>query len=73
MVGEEVIICSNNFAKNYKTTLQESDTCYAVLEERLEAFLKSQGFTFSCNFRWIPKTFNKEIPKKHLKKPVVEF
>lgn len=73
MVGQEVFICSNNFAKNYKTTWQENDTCNAALEERLERFLKSQGISFSGNFRCILKTFNKELPKKHKKKPVVEF
>lgn len=67
MIGQEVYICSNNFAKNYKTTWQETDTCVAVLEERLERFLKSQGISFAGNFRWIPKTFNEELPKKHKK------
>lgn len=43
MIGQEVYICSNNFAKNYKTTWQETDTCVAVLEERLERFLKKSG------------------------------
>lgn len=42
-------------------------------EERLERFLKSQGISFAGNFRWIPKTFNEELPKKHKKKPIVEF
>lgn len=51
MIGQEVFICSNNFAKNYKTTWQEGDTCAAVLEARLERFLKSQGISFSGNFR----------------------
>ena len=40
---------------------------------RLERFLKSQGISFAGNFRWIPKTFNEELPKKHKKKPIVEF
>lgn len=73
MIGQEVFICSNNFTKNYKTMWQENDTCIAVLEERLERFLKSQGISFDGNFRWIPKTFNEKLPKKHKKKPIVEF
>lgn len=73
MIGQEVFIFSNNFAKNYKTTWQEGDTCAAVLEARLERFLKSRGISFSGNFRWIPKTFNEKLPKKHKKKPIVEF
>lgn len=50
MIGQEVFICSNNFAKNYKTTWQENDTCVAVLEARLERFLKSQGISFAGTF-----------------------
>lgn len=73
MIGTEIYIVSNNFGKNYKTTWQEADTCYAVLEERLEKFLKDQGISFNCNFRWIPKSFYPYIPKKHKKKPIVEF
>lgn len=73
MIGQEVYICSNNFSKNYKTTWQETDTCIAVLEKRLERFLKGRGISFAGNFRWIPKTFNGELPEKHNKKPIVEF
>lgn len=31
MICQEVYICSNNFAKNYKTTWQETDTCAGVV------------------------------------------
>ena len=73
MEEKVVFICSKEFANNYRTVLKESDTCDAVIEDRLKAFLESQGFYFNCNFRWISKTFSKNLPKKYKNKPIIDF
>lgn len=71
-VGQKIYLYGNQLSQNFETTLKETDTCLAIICERLKSYFQNKGID-TPHFHILDVSISDRLPKKHLKKEIVKF